>query len=318
MSRAHHVDRVEEGASAARQPPPQIEARYPHQHGEHATLRLHTRRVAIGAEQAPALERRERAAIAVLGDAVEDDVEPARQDAREVFALVVDRGGAQLADQHRMHAARSAPQLEAGQPAEGEQCLADGAGSPLHERALASLDPGRAVQELVGGRPAQDQRGGLSRIDPRRHAGKTVSPERAIGGVRPDHRHIGHAVAELKAAHAVTELIDFPDNVIAHHEGQPATHRLRIEVAPDQDVGVLQTRCEHADPHLTAAGRGQRSVDHLQPIGTAELPDLKNPIVRLFHARSPAHGRKKSRSSCDTLLNSLDQRSFRWRMRTSS
>jgi hypothetical protein len=165
-----------------------------------------------------------------------------------------------------MRAARGAPQLEAGQPAEGDQCLTDGASGSVHEYALASLHPCRTVQKLVRGRPAQDQRGGLRRIDARRHAGKVVSPERAIGGIRPDHRHIGHAVAKLKAADAIAKLIDFPDHVIAHHEGRPAAHRLRIEVAPDQDVGVLETRGEHADPHLTSPGRRQRSVDHLQPI----------------------------------------------------
>ena len=109
------------------------------------TLRLHARRVAIGTEQAAALERRERAAIAVLADAVEDDVEPARQDAREVFALVVDRRSAQLADQRRMLAARVALQLERGQLAEHEQRLADGAGGSLYEHALASRHPGCAV-----------------------------------------------------------------------------------------------------------------------------------------------------------------------------
>jgi hypothetical protein len=67
---------------------------------------LHAGRVAIGAEQPATLERRERAAIAILANAVEDDVEPAWQDAREVFALVVDRRGTQLADQRRMLAAR--------------------------------------------------------------------------------------------------------------------------------------------------------------------------------------------------------------------
>ena len=108
-------------------------------------LRLHTRRVANGTEQAAALERGERAAIALLADAVEDDVEPARQDTREVFALVVDRRSAQLADQRRMLAARGAPQLEAGQPAEDEQRLTDGAGGSMHEHALASLHPDRAV-----------------------------------------------------------------------------------------------------------------------------------------------------------------------------
>jgi hypothetical protein len=72
-------------------------------------LRLHARRVADGAEQAAALERRERTAIAVLPDAVEDDIEPARQDVSEIFALVVDRRGAKFADQPRVLATRGAP-----------------------------------------------------------------------------------------------------------------------------------------------------------------------------------------------------------------
>ena len=78
-------------------------------------------------------------------DAVKDDVEPAQQDAREVFALVVDRRGAELADQRRVRAARGTPQLEAGQPAEHEQRLTDGARGSLYERALASLHPGFSV-----------------------------------------------------------------------------------------------------------------------------------------------------------------------------
>jgi hypothetical protein len=59
--------------------------------------------------------------------------------------------------------------------------------------------------------------------------------------------HIGRAVAKLKAAHAIAELIDFPDDVIARRERRTAVHGLRIEMAPDQHVGVLQTRGEHAD-----------------------------------------------------------------------
>jgi hypothetical protein len=51
--------------------------RNPHQHGEQATLRLYARCVAIDADEAAVLERRERAAIVVLADAVKDDVEPA-------------------------------------------------------------------------------------------------------------------------------------------------------------------------------------------------------------------------------------------------
>ena len=45
----------------------------------------------------------------------------------------------------------------AGQPAEGEQRLTDGAGGSVHEHALASLYPCRAVEELVCGRPGQDE-----------------------------------------------------------------------------------------------------------------------------------------------------------------
>src|SRR5215472_18919650 len=93
MPSPHRIDRVDADALAAgepaQQPPPQIDARDPHQHGRQTMLRLHPRRVAVSAEQAAALQRRKRPAIAVLADAVEDNVEPARQDAREVLALIV-------------------------------------------------------------------------------------------------------------------------------------------------------------------------------------------------------------------------------------
>jgi hypothetical protein len=58
---------------------------------------------------------------------------------------------------------------------------------------------------------------------------------------------------------------------------------LRVEVTPDQHIGVLHARSEHADPHLAAAGRRQGSIDHLQLVGTAEAPDLNNPVARLSH-----------------------------------
>src|SRR5262249_4646402 len=141
----HHVDRVEAGALAARQRPPKIQAPNPHQHGEHAPLLLHARRVAISTEQAAALQRLERAAITVLADPAEDDVKPAWTDTREVLAFVVNRCGAQLADQRRVFAARGAPQFEITHPAEREERLTDGARGSLHKHALASPHPGRAV-----------------------------------------------------------------------------------------------------------------------------------------------------------------------------
>jgi hypothetical protein len=95
-----------------------------------------------------------------------------------------------------------------------------------------------------------------------------------MGGVGPEYRHISHTVASVKAAHAIAELIDFPNDIIAHHERRPVGRSLRVEMAPEQYIGVLQTRSEHADPHLASAGRRQGSVDDFEPVGTAEAPDL--------------------------------------------
>jgi hypothetical protein len=91
------------------------------------------------------------------------------------------------------------------------------------------------------------------------------------------------AVANLTSAHPVVELIDFSDEVITHYEWWPAGRSLRVEVTPDQRVGVLQARGEHADPHLTLAGIRQGSVDNLQAVGAAEARELNNSIARLAH-----------------------------------
>jgi len=186
-------------------------------------------------------------------------------------------------------AARGTPQLEAGHPAEHKQRLTDGAGGSLHEHALSSLHARRAVKELVRSRPAQNQRGRLRRVEARRHAGQVAGPERAIGGVRPEYRHIGDPVAKLKAAHAIADLIDFPDDVIAEHERRAAGGSLRVKVAPDRHVRVFKAGGEHADPHLASPGCRQRSLDQLEPLGTAEAPDLNNLVARLCHGRIPCN-----------------------------
>ncbi len=154
----------------------------------------------------------------------------------------------------------------------------------MHEHALASLHAGGAVQELVRRHPAQDQRGRLRRVDARRHAGQVVGAQRAVGGVRAEHRHVGHAVADPKAFHAIADLIDLPDDVVSHDERRPSEPGLRVEVAPDQHVGVLDARGEHADAHFAPAGRRQGSIDDLQLVGTAEGPDLNDPVARLSRA----------------------------------
>jgi hypothetical protein len=157
MLQPHRVDGVERGSPSARQQPPEIQARNPHQHGGHASPTLHARRVAISAEQTARLERRERVAIAVFPDAVEDDVEPAWQDTREVFALVVDQRGPELADQRGVRPSGPAPQLKPGHATEYEQRLADCTRGSVHKYALPSLHLRSAVKELVRGHPTQDQ-----------------------------------------------------------------------------------------------------------------------------------------------------------------
>ena len=171
----------------------------------------------------------------------------------------------------------------AGGPTEHQQRLADGAGCSVHERALSSLHQRRAVKKLVCGCPAQDQRGRLCCVDARGHAGQVAGPQRAVGGVRPDHRQIGHSVTKPIAAHVVTKLVDFPDEIVTQRERWPAAHRLRIQMAPDHHIGVLQTGGEHADAHLAPAGRWHRSVDHLQPVGIAEALELNDPVAQLSH-----------------------------------
>jgi hypothetical protein len=125
----------------------------------------------------------------------------------------------------------------------------------MNEHTLAALHLGRAVKELVGGRPAQDQRCRLRRVDVGRHAKPIAGPEGAVGGVRPDDRQIGHPVTKLKAAHALPELIDFPNDIIAQHERRLDAHGLRVEVTPDHHIGVFQTGGEYADAHLVPPGR---------------------------------------------------------------
>jgi hypothetical protein len=66
-----------------------------------------------------------------------------------------------------------------------------------------------------------------------------ISPEYTVLSVGSDHRHISHAVANLKAADAIAELINFADDIIAEHQGRPTEHRLRVEVTPDYDVSVF-------------------------------------------------------------------------------
>jgi hypothetical protein len=107
--------------------------------------------------------------------------------------------------------------------------------------------------------------------------------QRAIDGVRSEHRHVRHALAELKSRDALAELIDFADDVVAHHKGWAARSSLRVEMTPDQRVGVLKAAGEHADPHLARTCARQGSIDQLQTLRTAEAAELNDAVAWFAH-----------------------------------
>jgi hypothetical protein len=88
----------------------------------------------------------------------------------------------------------------------------------MDEHALASLNSGSAVQKLVCGRPAQDQRGRLRGVNTRRDATEVVGAKSTIGYIGSDDRHVSHTISNLKALHAIAELIDLPDDIISQHK----------------------------------------------------------------------------------------------------
>src|SRR4029078_6978942 len=110
-----------------------------------------------------------------------------------------------------------------------------------HKHALTSPHLGCPVKKLIRGRPVQNQRAVHTRVSASWHAGEVAGPERAIGGVRAQNGHIGDALADMMVAHAISELIDFTYNIIAQHECQSLPHCLRVKVAPDHYVCVLET-----------------------------------------------------------------------------
>jgi hypothetical protein len=51
-------------------------------------------------------------------------------------------------------------------------------------------------------------------------------------------------------------------------------------MAPDHNIGVLDTGSEHMDTYLAGARRRQGSVDYLQAVRLAEALDLNHPVMR--------------------------------------
>jgi hypothetical protein len=120
-------------------------------------------------------------------------------------------------------AARRGPYLEPRELSERNECLPDRARCPEHEDALAGLHLGLPVKELVGGRPGEDQRGCLRRIDPDRYAYQVVCIEVAVPSVRARNGERSDTVADAKTNGCRAHAIDIPHHVVTEHEGRLST-----------------------------------------------------------------------------------------------
>lgn len=269
---------------------PEIESCHPRYDREQWAMRVHTRNVAISAEQASGLKCRKRTSIAVLTNTVKDDVEPIRHDARDVLTLIVDWSGTELPDHSCVLCSRGPPEFETGHLSERKQCLTDRASGTLDKNALTRTYLGRTVEQLVRCRPAQDQRGRFCRIDPSWDASHAIRSEGTIRYVRTENSHIRYSIADLKTAHSLPELIDFPYDAITQHERGPTMHP-RVKVSPDCHVSVFQARGENADSHFIPTGRRHGCVYNLQLIRTAKAFDLNYPVTDFLHSGIFCNGR---------------------------
>jgi hypothetical protein len=75
-------------------------------------------------------------------------------------------------------------------------------------------------------------------------------------------------------------------------------HRLRVQMPPDQYLGVAEARREYANAHLAPAGGRQAGIDNFQCLGITEAADLNNSIALLDHGRSPCNAAAQERAAC--------------------
>src|SRR5262249_4677342 len=161
--------------------------------------------------------------------------------------------------------------------------------------ALGTLRPGGAVGDVLGDARREEDR--LLEDDGELPAqvGEPVVSE--IDLIEED-RPLPGVVEPGEEPHADAGR-DIEGDVLEHQTSpspsvpSPMKHTHRFRVPPPLN----------ADSHLAPASRRQGRGDHLEPIGTAEAPDLYNPVAQLFHGRilathDPAHAQEGS-NPCD-------------------
>lgn len=126
------------------------------------------------------------------------------------------------------------------------------------------------MQQLVGGRPAQHERGRFRGVERGVDNGGADGLERPVLRVGPGHRHFGHTLSDGRRGHVRADLHDLADEIVAEDEG-----RLLLEVGvlafAQQDIRELNACSEHLHQHLAGAGFRHRSLDHGEPVRPAEF-----------------------------------------------
>ncbi len=230
--------------------------------------------------QVPArADRAPRAREPLFADAVEHGVESS-VDQRGVVGLVaVDVGRPQFAHEPGMARPGRAPDLAARQLPEHHQGLPHGARRADDEQPLARRHLGVAMQELVRGRPAQDERRGLGRIQRRIDRRDAIGLQDAELRVATRGRQVGDALADPQRLDTRAEADDLPDEVVAEHERRLV---LQVGIAPlaQHDVGELNARGQDLHQHFAGPGLGDGGLGHDEPLRAAELLQEQDGLAR--------------------------------------
>jgi hypothetical protein len=159
--------------------------------------------------------------------------------------------------------------------------LADSARRSVNEDPLASPDLRRAVEQLEGRSPAQNERRCFGWIDvggDQRHVSRF---EQSIRGVGTCEGHVVDLIANFELGHAWTDLIDLADDVIPHDEGHLVRGCLRVEVPSNERFCVIDAGGQDAHAHLAATCLWNRRTDHTEVFRSAVIAELYSPIKLL-------------------------------------
>ena len=199
---------------------------------------------------------------------VEDRVDPVGCKGTRLrghVAAVVDPTRAERLDGRGVPRGRGADDPDPGGAGKLDKRRADAAVGAVHEDGLTGPDLRDPVQHLPRGDAVDDERLGVGRIEPGRHGNKIGGVEHDVAAPPSDFRQRGHALPNQRSVHAIADLGDDADQVVAGHERKrwlvvvlAAAHLLFGE----RDAGGL-----HAHHDLSGDRRGETAVGQLQPVG---------------------------------------------------